>query len=190
MKINRFGSSLRLGAFALVAAGSITGAQAGFFETLFGTEAAPEQPRYYYQPEQPQAETSSPRGYGRPLGFTIRKRAKERAVRRERFEERRETRRERPSPNAVRTAEVPAGPIDPAQNKNWYLQDPTLRAGDIVVLTNEVLVFKGGRMPFSRDNFASLAESDLPKDERERLAHMAGLKPIVPVRTTVASASQ
>ena len=189
MKINGFGSSLRVGAFALVAVGSVTAAQAGFFETLFGTEAQPEQPRYY-QPE-PQAEPISPRGYVRPLDFTVRKRVvKERAVRRERVEERRETRRVRPAATPVQTAEVPAGPIDPAQNKDWYLQDPTLRAGDIVVLTNEVLVFKGGRMPFARENFASLSESDLPKDERERLAHMAGLKPVAPPRTTVASASQ
>lgn len=185
MNIIGLGSSLRIGAFALVTVGGITGAQAGFFETLFGTESEPEQPRYY-QPVQPQAEPMSPRGYGRPLDFTVRKRMlKERAVRRERREDRRD-RSNRP----VETAEAPAGPIDPAQNKDWYLQDPTLRSGDIIVLKDEVLVFKGGRMPFSRANFSTLSESDLPKEERERLAHMAGLKPVAAPRTTVASAAQ
>ena len=148
----------------------------GFFERLFGVESQPEQPRYY-QPA-PAEDFDRPTYRSEPLDFTIRKRAKERAVR-----------KERPRREPVETASAPAGPIDPVAVPDWHLQDPTLRRGDIVVLKDEVLVFKGGRLPFSRENFASLSESDLPKDERERLAHMAGLKPVTPARTTVASAA-
>ncbi len=178
MQISGLGSSLRIGGFALVLLGGVTGAQAGFFERLFGTESEPEEPRYHYQPAPAQDEGIEMRS--RPLDFSVRPR-RERAVRKERPQ--------RAPREAVETANVPAGPIDPVQNPEWHLQDPTLRRGDIVVLQNEVLVFQGGRMPFSRANFASLQDSDLPKDERERLSHMAGLKPVAPARTTVASAN-
>ncbi|NNM71323.1 hypothetical protein [Enterovirga aerilata] len=167
-------SSLRAAAGAALVLGGITGAQAGFFERLFGIE--PEPQRYYYQP--------APAGEGVDVGddaldITVRKRPKERAVRKERKRQ-----------DSVETASVPPEALDPAKNPDWYLQDPTLRRGDIVVLKGEVLVFRGGRLPFSRANFASLSESDLPKEERERLAHMAGLKPVLPPRTTVASAAE
>jgi hypothetical protein len=181
MQIRGLGSSLRLGGMALVLLGGVSGAQAGFFERLFGTESEPEQPRQY-QPAPAQDEVIDVQpGRRRSLDFSVRPR-RERAVRRER--PRREPR------NSVETAGLPTGPIDPAQNPEWHLQDPTLRRGDIVVLETEVLVFQGGRMPFSRANFSSLQESDLPKDERDRLSHMAGLKPVSPPRTTVASVSQ
>jgi hypothetical protein len=176
MRISGSNSSLRLTLGAVLILGGVSGAQAGFFERLFGVESQPEQPRYY-QPA-PAEDFDRPTYRSEPLDFTIRKRAKERAVR-----------KERPRREPVETASAPAGPIDPVAVPDWHLQDPTLRRGDIVVLKDEVLVFKGGRLPFSRENFASLSESDLPKDERERLAHMAGLKPVTPARTTVASAA-
>ena len=162
-----------MAAGAAVVLGGVTGAQAGFFERLFGMETAPEpqpQGRYLYQ--QP--------GYnddgGEALDFTVRRRAEERTRERERIlREARET--------SVQT------PIDPVKVPDWHLQDPTLRRGDIVVLTNEVLVFKGGRLPHTRADFATLQGSDLPKAERERLAAMTGLKPVLSPRTTVASAA-
>ena len=183
MQISGFGSSLRLGGFALVLLGGVTGAQAGFFERLFGTESEPEQPRYHYQPAPaPEGAYDMPSRRERSLDLTVRPRKERTTIRKER--------RQRPPADAVETAEGPKGPIDPAQNPEWHLQDPTLRRGDIVVLKDQVLVFQGGRMPFTRANFASLSESDLPKEERERLSHMAGLKPVLPPRTTVASASE
>jgi hypothetical protein len=190
MKINGLGSSLRFVAGAAVLLGGVTAAQAGFFERLFGVESEPgPQPRQYYQqPAQAPApsyrEFDSRADYRDPLSVTVRKRAKERTVRREKE---RQPRREQVETAA---AAAPAEPIDPAKNPEWFLQDPTLRRGDILVLKDEVLVFQGGRMPFTRANFASLQESDLPKDERDRLSHMAGLKPVLPARTAVASASQ
>jgi hypothetical protein len=178
-------TSLRVAAGAALLFGGITAAQAGFFERLFGVESEPEQPRYYYQPapDQGHIDEAPARRERRPLDFTVRSRSKERAVHRDRKNEPRGLQR-----GQVETAGVPSGPIDPAGNPDWYLQDPTLRTGDIVVLDKEVLVFRGGRMPFSRANFASLSQSDLPKEERERLAYMTGLKPVLLPRTSVASA--
>ncbi|MGA0597431.1 hypothetical protein [Enterovirga sp. CN4-39] len=172
MRIIGLGSSMRLAAGGALLLGGVTAAQAGFFERLFGIESDPQPQQYYYQPA-PALNRYQGIDADEPLGFTVRKKAKPRSVRREH----RETKK---------TAQVP---IDPVKNPEWYLQDPTLRRGDIVVLKDEVLVFRGGRMPYSRQNFASLAQSDLPKAERERLSHMAGLKPVTPPRTTVASAS-
>jgi hypothetical protein len=173
MRIKGLGTSLRLAAGAAVVLGGVSGAQAGFFERLFGIESEPQpQQQYYYQPNA----GADIDGGGEPLDFTIRKRAEERAARRERRE------------RAAREASATQTPIDPVKVPDWYLQDPTLKRGDIVVLKGEVLVFRGGRLPFSRENFASLSESDLPKAERERLAYMTGLKPVLPTRTAVASA--
>ena len=178
---------MRVAAGVALLFGGITAAQAGFFERLFGVESEPEQPRYYYQPtpDQGHIDEAPARRQRRPLDFTVRPRPTDRAVQRDRKNGPRGL-----NGGQVEIASVPSGPIDPAANPNWQLQDPTLRTGDIVVLDKEVLVFRGGRMPFSRANFASLSQSDLPKEERERLSHMAGLKPVAPARTTVASVGQ
>ena len=73
------------------------------------------------------------------------------------------------------TAPVNAAALNPATNPNWYLEDPTLRLGDIVVLKGEVLVFEGGRLPYTRADFSSLSESRLSKSDRDKLAAMARL---------------
>ena len=178
-------TSLRVAAGVALLFGGITAAQSGFFERLFGVESEPEQPRYYYQPtpDQGHIDEAPARRQRRPLDFTVRPRPTDRAVQRDRKNGPRGL-----NGGQVEIASVPSGPIDPAANPNWHLQDPTLRTGDIVVLDKEVLVFRGGRMPFSRANFASLSQSDLPKEERERLAYMTGLKPVLLPRTSVASA--
>ena len=82
-------------------------------------------------------------------------------------------RTERPRPRPVHDTA-----IDPSAHPDWYLDDPTLRRGDIVVLDGQVLVFKGGRPPYGPDSFTSLRRSRLlSAAERETVAAMAGLRP-------------
>jgi hypothetical protein len=58
-------------------------------------------------------------------------------------------------------------PVD----SNTVLNDPTLRAGDSVVTTEGVRVFKGGAYPFKSSDFMSLAETrNLPIEKRGALA--------------------
>ena len=66
--------------------------------------------------------------------------------------------------------------LNPETNPDWFLQDPTLRAGDIVVLKGEVLVLQGGRAPYSREDFATLAQSRLAAGEKRKIRDMAGLQ--------------
>lgn len=85
--------------------------------------------------------------------------------------------------------------IDPEKTPDWYLSDPTLRLGDVVVLKGEVLVFQGGRLPYSRDDFAPLGQSRLPGADKRKIRDMAGIgdDPKVasaPVRRAVATVAQ
>ena len=53
----------------------------------------------------------------------------------------------RKAPKFSETSSKPPPPVvqlDPATNPNWYLADPTLRRGDIVVTNRGVLVYQGG----------------------------------------------
>lgn len=56
-----------------------------------------------------------------------------------------------PMPPRQRASEVSSKPkppvvqLDPATDPSWYLKDPTLRRGDIVVTASGVMVFQGGR---------------------------------------------
>ncbi len=137
---------------------------AGFIDaigSLFGAD--PEPPRYYRQPPH-----SPYYGSGSPLDVTVR-------ARRQRPKKERPVVR-RQKPTAV--AAVPRVKIDPAKNPDWYLDDPTLRRGDIVVLKGEVLVYQGdGRSPRAREDFTALAASGLSSSERDKIAAMARLRP-------------
>ena len=156
-----------LAAALIVPVACTGGAQAaGLFDaigSLFG--GSPEPPRAY-QPV--------PRGsYGLDQGaldVTVRPR-------------RLRPRRERAIARKAKPAPIRPANLDPATNPNWYLEDPTLRAGDIVVLKGEVLVFQGGRVPYAPEDFTSLADSKLSKAERARVGAMAGL-PAEPVVST------
>jgi hypothetical protein len=46
-------------------------------------------------------------------------------------------------PKVSHRAAVLNAQIDPVLDPNWYLNDPTLRRGDMVVLENKVLVYDG-----------------------------------------------
>lgn len=64
-------------------------------------------------------------------------------------------------------------PINPKEHPDWYLTDPTLRRGDVLVLPNKVLVYSGGRGPRQLADFDELGSSRLIS-ARER-ARIKGL---------------
>lgn len=49
------------------------------------------------------------------------------------------------APEVSSKPKPPVVQLDPATDPNWYLKDPTLRRGDIVVTASGVMVFQGGR---------------------------------------------
>jgi hypothetical protein len=61
--------------------------------------------------------------------------------------------------------------IDPVLDPNWYLNDPTLRRGDMVVLKNKVLVYDGPaeKGPHMRTEFADLRASTVVASETKKL---------------------
>jgi hypothetical protein len=66
----------------------------------------------------------------------------------------------RKAPRFSETSSKPPPPVvqlDPATDPNWYLADPTLRRGDIVVTNRGVLVYQGRDSDvLRRSDFASL----------------------------------
>lgn len=147
-------NSYRLRMLAVAASASVglvgmTGtAQAGLFDFLFGGFSQPQAAPQYYSPA--------------PLDVRVNPRAR-RSM---------QSRSESTSkPKALATA------IDPVKNPNWYLEDPTLRRGDIVVLKGRILVFDGGRNVGSVEAFTDLKASRLlSKGERDRIQQMAGAR--------------
>lgn len=64
--------------------------------------------------------------------------------------------------------------IDPVKNPSWYLDDPTLRRGDIVVLKGRALVYDGGRGARSTDDFTPIQKSTLvSKGDRDKVEKMS-----------------
>lgn len=103
-----------------------------FAATFFGAPSRPT--AYYYVPEREYA----------PLEMTVRKRQprKTKAV---------------ALPQVSSKPSAPALKLDPATDPDWYLKDPTLRRGDIVVTGKGVLVYNGRRGDdLRRTDFASL----------------------------------
>lgn len=49
------------------------------------------------------------------------------------------------APEVASKPKPPVVQLDPATDPSWYLKDPTLRRGDIVVTANGVMVYQGGR---------------------------------------------
>jgi hypothetical protein len=51
--------------------------------------------------------------------------------------------------------------LNPSSNPKWYLEDPTLRAGDVVVLKGGIMVYAGGKSAVHQDReFVPLATAD------------------------------
>lgn len=70
----------------------------------------------------------------------------------------------------------PAVKLDPATDQFWYLEDPTLRRGDIVVTEADVLVFEGRAGQSHRaSDFTALSRSRLvSKATQQRVSAAAG----------------
>lgn len=80
--------------------------------------------------------------------------------------------------------------INPVDHPNWYLEDPTLRRGDIVVLPGKVLVYEGGRGQAEQADFTSINRSSLvSKADRQKVGAMTGLMTGLPLATPSRSAS-
>lgn len=52
-------------------------------------------------------------------------------------------RRKRPVPEVASKPTPPVVKLDPQRDHDWYLKDPTLRRGDVVVTARGVLVYQG-----------------------------------------------
>lgn len=66
-----------------------------------------------------------------------------------------------PAPEVSSKPKPPAVQLDPQTDKQWYLKDPTLRRGDIVVTAGGVLVYQGRDADASRPaDFVALGGSD------------------------------
>ena len=65
--------------------------------------------------------------------------------------------------------------LDPATDPTWYLRDPTLRRGDIIVLKTGVVVFDGAaRAEHMADDFTPLGKTPLlSSTRRQEIAEMA-----------------
>lgn len=155
VKLNKTARSAVVAALAgasLVVASSSADA-AGLFDFLFGGGQR-QAPQY-----QPQYQPS----YGAPLDVRVNpKRRKHQGVAKAR-------------PTRERTTKVVNKAINPKDHPNWYLEDTTLRRGDIVVLPTGVMVYQGGPKPQTREDFSKLSDSRLvSKKERERILQMAG----------------
>ncbi|WP_377848870.1 hypothetical protein [Bosea sp. UC22_33] len=81
----------------------------------------------------------------------------------------------RPSAKAPKKAQaerplVLVTPMDPVKDPNWFLSDPTLRKGDVVVLPGRVVVFNGNRGERRRSDFEDLLRTQLVSlKERSRI---------------------
>jgi hypothetical protein len=58
--------------------------------------------------------------------------------------------------------------------------DPTLRAGDVVVVGGRALVFKGGTRPYGARDFARLEQSSLPAEARQNVVALLYFRSSVP----------
>lgn len=126
----------------LTAIASPVPASAGFLEALFGGGS------FQPAPSHPVEMTVGPsRSFARPR--VRRRSAVHRRPGRTRVASHREMQK--------------AVPIDPKRDPNWFLHDPTLRRGDIVVLERGVFVFteRPGSPPYAPEDFVSLDKSNL-----------------------------
>lgn len=78
--------------------------------------------------------------------------------------------RQKPRPASTKPAE-PAAKLDPAKDAFWYLRDPTLRKGDIVVTRSGIVVFDGsGGAEHRPSDFTALGDTKrLPKAQQQTL---------------------
>lgn len=101
----------------------------------------------------------------------------------------------KPRPVSTKPAE-PAVKLNPASDAYWYLRDPTLRKGDIVVTRNGIVVFDGQKSSeHASSAFTALEDTKrLPKAQQQTLEAAAArgrayftpstTAPVVPVLDT------
>jgi hypothetical protein len=79
------------------------------------------------------------------------------------FDDDRPRARPRPrAPEASSKPKLPVAKLDPQTDRHWYLKDPTLRRGDIVVTASGVLVYQGRDSDAAHSSdFVALGGSDL-----------------------------
>lgn len=106
----------------------------------------------------------------------------------------------KPRPVNTKPAE-PAVKLDPGSDAYWYLRDPTLRKGDIVVTRSGVVVFDGQRSSgHETSDFTALEGTKrLPKAQQQTLEAAAArgrayftpsaTAPVIPVMQTKAEIS-
>jgi hypothetical protein len=70
---------------------------------------------------------------------------------------------------------ITAGPV---------YDDPTLRAGDVIVVRGRALVFKGGTRPYDEHDFAPLEQSSLPAEARQKVAALVYFRSSIPASRT------
>lgn len=65
--------------------------------------------------------------------------------------------------------------LNPANNPSWYLEDPTLRAGDIVVMKSGIMVYAGGKSAVHQErDFQPIAKADsISPAERENIGKVS-----------------
>ncbi|MGO4667684.1 hypothetical protein AB4Z40_04805 [Bosea sp. 2YAB26] len=88
----------------------------------------------------------------------------------------RPTRRSHQRKAVVSRPTPPVVKLDPATDHYWYLDDPTLRRGDIVVTRSDVLVFEGrASQNHSASDFTALGKSRLvSRSTQQRVEAAAG----------------
>jgi hypothetical protein len=59
--------------------------------------------------------------------------------------------------------------------------DPTLRAGDVIVAGGRALVFKGGSRPYDERDFTALEHSSLPASARQKVSAVLSVRSSAPV---------
>ncbi|QZO01878.1 hypothetical protein [Chenggangzhangella methanolivorans] len=128
-------TAMTLGLAVAVGLGGVSSANAGLLDFLFGWAKRP--------PAAPVAAAPHPDLTLSPAKPRRTARAKPKTPR---------------APVQISPKDMLARTIDPAKNPNWYLEDPTLRRGDILVLSDRVLVFKGGPIGVAQ-NYAALSNT-------------------------------
>jgi hypothetical protein len=73
------------------------------------------------------------------------------------------------------TGAITSGPV---------FDDPTLKAGDVIVVRGRALVFRGGTRPYTERDFAPIEQSSLPVEARQRIASLLTFRASVPASRT------
>jgi len=142
--------------------GSTGSAQAGLFDFLFGQQPAPAPVPYGYAPQRPMEMQRHRRG-DRQKFRDPRETKESRAAAKARRGERLSASGDKPSPLPARDLVAIRKLSEVARDQGFqaaFMQDPTLRSGDILVTQAGIVVFEGGDKT-RENNFRPLSRSRL-----------------------------